>query len=441
MGSTKSSGEKFYGWAATAVAALVFFIVSGLVIFPFGVFLPSICEAFSWSRVVVSGALTVLLAMMGLVAPLAAGFISKYGARRAIIFGNLLAAVGLFFLAYHSAVWQLYILYGGFTGVGLGFGGLLATTTIANNWFVKKRTLALGIIVAASGVGGMVLVPAVQMVITWAGWRSAYLFSAAAMLVFGVIIPGVLIRNKPEDLGQQPDGPRAVTPSVPVPETGAKKLYQTPVDFTLKEAMQTRALWLVIALFAGFTFAMSMVMAHQIAFLTDLGIGAGISASILGLRAGAGTVGKLGAGFLGLRFNVRPLIVVTMVLMTIGMTLIFFAGYLPVAFTHALILGIGYGGVGVAVTGLMPAYFGSGHYPEIFGFSLPFTTVLGALGALVAGGIYDLPGSYVPAFSFAVAVLLAGLVCILLARPPRHPSLVTSERENLFGKSPMQSDL
>jgi MFS family permease len=55
-------------------------------------------------------------------------------------------------------VWHIYILYF-FIGLAAGFGGFIASTTIVNNWFVRNRSIAMGIFTACGGLGGFVFPP------------------------------------------------------------------------------------------------------------------------------------------------------------------------------------------------------------------------------------------------------------------------------------------
>ncbi|HSW39298.1 MAG TPA: MFS transporter, partial [Acidobacteriota bacterium] len=229
------TSQGFYGWINLISAAFIG-IIGGFYIVSFSYFLPFLVEEFGWNRGVVSLAATINLIALGLCGPFAGMFIVKYGARRSIILGNCMGFAGFLLLYFHSHLWQLFLGYGFLVGTGAGFGGMLAATTVVNNWFVKRRALALSIFLASGGAGGVVMGPAIMRLIETVGWRSTFLFISMLVLVFAVILPAILIRNKPEDLGQAPDGVRgteAQTPKKPVPPKAA---YKTPVDFTLKEA-------------------------------------------------------------------------------------------------------------------------------------------------------------------------------------------------------------
>lgn len=266
------------------------------------------------------------------------------------------------------------------------------------------------------------MIPIIMATIGSVGWRSTYMFLFAIILLLGVILPGLLIRNRPEELGQIPDGVSASETVKIDSAVTRKRLYKTPVDFTAPEAMRTGAMWLLIVFFITTIFALSMLVAHQVAFLVDMGVSAGIAGTVLGLLVGISTIGRLGIGFLGLRYNMWPLSIAAMITMTIGMAFTLMTTSLPMVFVSTVIFGIGYGGVAVAIMGLIPIYFGRAHYSKIMGVIFPFS-IIGGTGAPIAGAIYDATKSYTMPFTIAVLALLVGLVCLLLARAPVHPSL------------------
>jgi cyanate permease len=82
---------------------------------------------------------------------------------------------------------------------------------------------------------------------------------------------------------------------------------------------------------------------------------------------------------------------------------------------------------------LIPHYFGKTHYPRIVGLALPFSTILGSLGSPVTGWIRDSTGSYRSAWELAIIILAIGLVSLILARPPVHPSIREDRANSLVG--------
>ena len=157
--------------------------------------------------------------------------------------------------------------------------GMLAMTTIVNNWFVKKRPLALSILLTAGGLGGLVMVSFIMAMINRFGWRNAYLLIAAMIFVLLVVLPSFLVVNKPEDLGQVPDGIQAEDKKDSSPNK--QNLYGTPVDFTAAEAIRTSAFWYLTILATTFMIGMQGFMLHQVAFLLDINISSAVAATSL----------------------------------------------------------------------------------------------------------------------------------------------------------------
>ena len=112
-----------------------------------------------------------------------------------------------------------------------------------------------------------------------------------------------------------------------------------------------------------------------------------------------------------------------MLLLISGMALILCAKTLPIIFLYNILIGLGLGGTYVAIMNFIPLYFGKTYYPQIVGFALPFSSILGSIGSPLTGWLRDITGSYRPAWELAIVILTIGLVSLILARPPVHPSI------------------
>ena len=426
MISRLKSADGFYGWM-NLVVIFLFNIVLFPMMMSFMFFLPYWVKEFDWSRGLASGAQAVSVILMGLAAPMVAIFIMKQGAKRAIVGGNVLCVAGLILLSYQNHMWQLYLGVGVLLGLGVSIGGMLAMLTVINNWFIMRRTMALAISMASMGFSGVVINPSMMALIETIGWRSTYLILAAAALIFCVVLPGLLIINKPEDLGQVPDGPASSKhETAKIDGQKYKNLYKTPVDFTAKEALRTRALWLLV----GYG-ALSMLVAmgagtHIIAFQFDIGISATTAGMVGGIFSAVMGIGQLGIGLLGLRIKMHYLAVCSMIIAVVGFSMLLFAQSLPLMIAYAIIFGIGSSVQFIAIGNLFPDYFGRSQFPKIMGYTMPFNTFISSIGAPVAGYIRDTTGSYMPAFRIFFVLLLISFFCILFAKPPVHPSLKTN---------------
>jgi MFS family permease len=417
-----SGKDGFYGWVNLGIMFVFNIVIFCFVLNAFGFCLPLWVKEFGWSRGAISGAQTLSLVLTGLAAPLVGIFLMKQGARKAMVFGNILTASALLLMAFQTRIWELYLWSGILLGVGMSMGGMLAMMTVTNNWFVMKRSIAMAISMGSMGLN-IILGPILMSTINRIGWRQSYVLIAILTLVFCAVFPGFLVKNKPEDIGQVPDGPKSKRDAVKPGKASHKSLYKTSVDFTAKEAVRTRSLWLLTIFGTLQFFCLNALMPHQIAFLLDLGISSNTAAMAAGVLTAMTSLSSLGIGFLGLRFGMRSLAIVSALVGVIGFGTAIFAKSLPMVIAYCVILGIGFGIQGIAMGNLIPDYFGRSEFPKIMGFTTPVTTIGSSLGAPIAGFIRDATGSYIPAFQVCLVMLVLGFVCILFAKPPMHPSL------------------
>jgi MFS family permease len=420
--------EGFYGWVALGTGALSLFMSGGSG-YTFSAFLPVLNGEFGWPVGEISIALSLAMGLMTLSAPAAGFFVGRFGARAAIVLGNLLIAAAFFMLAFHTKQWQLHTGYA-ILGIGAGIGSVIPTGTIASSWFIRKTALAMSVNVAAMGVGGLILAPLSVGLIHMAGWRQTYLVLAGLTLLLGAILPGLFVRNRPEDLGQVPDGPVAAL--------GAREPWHSSgiqgesANFTLKQATRTSAFWFLCLYGSIPIFIMMFLMAHQINFLTrGIGLSNETAGLAMGLVSGTSVLGTLGMGMLSLKIDMKRLTLLATGLVILSMVLGAVTRSAPLAFTYSILCGIGMGATMVTLMSLIPAYFGRAHFSKILGVSMLFG-LLSTLGAPIGGYIYDVTKSYNLAFLVGIGVGFIGLILMLLVRKPLHPSMKISHE--VYGK-------
>jgi MFS family permease len=421
------SKDGFYGWI-NLVVVFFFYIAMMLMLSSFTVFLPSWLQEFRWSAGWTSGSQQTGMILSGLAAPLVGRYIMKRGTKRAIVLGNLLNLAGLVLLAYMKDMWHLYIGNGILIGLGIAIGGMLAIMTVINNWFIMKRSIALAVSMAGMGLSGSVMIPTLIRLIDSIGWRDTYLLVAAVVAVFCVIIPGIFLKNKPEDLGQVPDGPASQKPGAETQKKPVyKNLYKTPVEFTAREAMRTGALWLLVAYGTLQFFTLNVMMTQHLNFLYAIDIPKNIASWAVGFFNAIMAVSQLGIGLLGLRFKMHYLAIIAMAIGVAGFGCLLFAAAFTefpiLIFVYCALLGIGFGIQSIAMGNLFPDYFGRTEFPKIMGYTMPINILISSFGGTTAGIILDKTGSYTLAFQICFGIMVAGLICIVFAKPPMHPSL------------------
>ncbi|MCG6533723.1 MAG: MFS transporter [Syntrophales bacterium LBB04] len=413
----------FYGWTTLIGVMVAYAGLCGDITYAYGLFLPAMSHTFHWSRSVLSGPYVLFFIIGGLLGPVAGLTISRFGPRKNIIGFNLVAALGLLGLSQVQAIWHIYLFFGIMAGLGIAFGEFIPITTVINNWFIRRRSMAMGLFLASGGVGGFVFPPIISKLITGFGWRWAWVYLAGQHLLLTVILGGILIRNRPEDMGQHPDGVLETFDQNLKDQLHLNPVYQTAIDWTVGEAMRTPALWMIMALFSIILFVSNMLTTHQVAYLLDLNFSPLLSATALGVMLGTSIIGRLACGFLGMKIEGRHLAIFFLTSLGLGIMALIQARGIFFIYLYSILTGIGFGGMIVLMPNLLGAYFGRSHYSKIIGWTAPGVTLISAGSPTLAGFLFDTTGSYFLPFSIAVGFVCLGIVLTVLLRPPKFPEV------------------
>jgi MFS family permease len=415
-----TSSKFFYGWAIVAVATLALVVSNGLSIGGIPVFYRSIREDFvatgsvaqSNAESFIAFGATLTFFFAGVLSPIAGWLILRFRLRSLMLVGcGLLGSA----LIVHSQTSTPWVVYAARTvmGVSLCLVGVLPSIVLVSNWFVRRRGLALGILLTGTSIGGSLISIISPPVIAAYGWRSAMV--VLSLLVWLLLVPAVLflVKDKPADIGMRPDGDAVVEHLVPVAVAG----------LTLPEALRTPLFW-VLALCAAAVFYPIFVTTQQfILQATKIGLspqqaGFGLS-SLLAVSVG----GKFLFGWLSDRFAPTRVMLACCAVM-FASTLVLASLSSSTIYFFLLPFGFGYGGTFVLLQRIAADFFGNRDYPRILGVLIVIETVGAAIGGLVTGRLADAAGGdYTSAFYAVIAVSgLAFVLTIVLAiLSKRHP--------------------
>jgi len=382
------------------------------------------CQEFGWSRATFASALTLGTLCLGLPSPLIGILVAKFGARKMLFFGNLVFAICLAVMSQVREVWQVYLLYciGGF---GAGSGGFVPATTVANNWFVKKRALAFGLTAGLMGLGGFIIPPLIRVFIDSFGWRLSWLALAGMVFLFSSIIGAlIMVRNKPEDMGQTPDGifiePRQAN-NITGNQSGPSSGEET---WTIKAVMRQPATWLIAAFLITNSFVGGTMNSHQVAHMQDVGFTPMMAAMTVSVLSIATIIGNLGFGGLAARFSIRKLVSTAFAIRLIALAILLTSDNLAMLYLYAVLFGFSGALISTAATTLIGNYYGRARFPQIMGMIVVLMYIFLAAGPAFGGAVYDTTGTYTLAFIIMIGFNVVGLFCAFFARPPQ-PKLGT----------------
>jgi MFS family permease len=380
------------GWIIVASLFVVLMFVFGSGYNTGGLFFPFLLKHFGWPRAQLSTLQGLALPISaGISAPLIGWLLDRVEARVVMVAGAIMTGVS-FLIA--SRVDSFGPLFGAYVllGVGIGASTLLPCALVIANWFGARRGLAMGLAFAGTSLGGAAMTLVGSFAIARGGWREGYV--ALAIPMFVVVIPLVIIvvRTRPP----QAEGVTVAQASNALP------------GFELREAFRCRSFWMIAASQFFFAAVAAGTGLHLITYLTEVGYTAKFAAGMMSLAYVFAAFGKLGMGLFADRVSARIALTCNFLAACVGMILIFGAARTSVLIPFVLIFGLTLGAPLVLVPMLVAESLGLKRFGSIGGIAGVFNTLGAFVGPVGAGKIYDLSGSYLPAFEVFVVMCLLG---------------------------------
>ncbi len=418
MRPTAPPRRRFLGWDTVVGGAGLQLLQSALFLSSFGVYVVVWAEELAWSRGAIAGGYALVTLLGGLLGPLQGWLLERVGVRRVILVGLVVQAAGLTWL---SSVTSLGAFYAAMlvTGLGLAASGFLSVTTAVVPWFVRRRSTALSLMAIGLSLGGL-LVPLVAAGVVELGWRTTLRVAALLVLLAGPPL-AVLMRRDPSDYGQLPDGGYL---GFPDRQRGGVELRprDPAADHTLREALRTRAFWLLGLGHGAALLLMSGVSVHLV---PHLNAGAGyplqVAAGAVALVTMAALVGQLIGGPLGDRVDKRAIAIGTMLVHASALLVLAWGPGWGAVVAFALLHGVAWGVRGPLMGSLRADYFGASHFGSIMGASMMVFMVGQLVGPVFLGGMADALGDYRTGFSILAGLAAIASLAFWFATPPPRP--------------------
>ena len=407
----------FYGWWIVVACFVAMFVGSGTEWYTFSIFFKPLMSDFGWSRGEVSTSVTIYFVVSGLMGPLIGKWTLRYGPRRVMLVGAIVAGAIFVLLSFTNSLPHLWIAYG-LSSAGIAALSFVPVTSVLANWFVKKRGIATGIALTGMGFGGMVLAPMTGQIVDTVGWRTGYLSLAVITLVLVIPFCGLLIRRSPQEMGLLPNG---LSEGKAPQEGDAHGESPAPmVVWTVRDALRTSTFWIIAFSFFMAGIAASGVAQHQVPLLTDKGFSLVLASAALSVMGLMSIVGKLIFGHLVDRVPCRYVVVLSFALQASGISIVLLNSSTVGLWAFVSVFGLGVGGIPALRPLSVAESFGGPSFPVIFGTLTLLTTVGSAIGPIFAGYAFDATGSYNGAFLGFVATFVVAVAAIFFARPPKR---------------------
>ena len=364
----------------------------------FGVFLPVIAETFGWSRGAIASALSLNLVVGGLAGYVVGTLADRHGPRVMMLLTTGLAGTAFALVSTIGALWHLYVLVGLVGGVGMSSFYLLSTSTVAH-WFRDRRGLAIALVLIGFNVGYMSAGPLAAWLIARLGWRPAY-----ALLGGGCAMVTLLAASTVR-LPRTFEVQAATTTGTPHALSGV----------TLREAFRDPRYWcLNVAwlLLGGIIFMLSV---HAVPFARDRGVTLAVASFALTAYGIGSVIGRLTAGVVSDRFDLRLTTSACYVLELTALILLATAPSPTMLLIAMVVFGVGAAATDNMLVRAIPDLFGLRAIGAITGMLTLGWRCGAALGPAAAGFLYDAMGSYTGAFHAAPAIVVISWVLFTLA--------------------------
>ena len=377
--------------AVTSFLAL--FSIVGLALYGLPFYYDFMVQQFGWSRTQVTSGNALSKLLIGPLFGFIAGWvIDRFGPRRLMLAGILMAGVALIGLSAMSALWMFYTFYL-FNALGYVCGGPLPNQVLLSRWFDKSRGKAMGFAYLGIGIGGAVVPLLSNWLTQHFGWQGA--LRTLGILIIVIALPmAYFIKEAPQAQAEKEKD----EPPAPM-----REVFRSPIFYLL-----TLGSMCSIGAVGG-------TNQHLKLFLSlDQHYGQDEAATIISLVLSASIIGRLLMGWLADRYPKKYVMLLIYLLVAISIPLLFFASTPAIMYLFAIIFGIGLGGEYLIIPLMAAELFGLRVLGRLMGVVLTADGVAEALSPMTIGYLRDVTGSYRIGFMMLIGMALVGSVAVAL---------------------------
>jgi sugar phosphate permease len=390
---------------ATAFAAL--FSVVGLALYGLPLYYDFMVREFGWSRTMVTSGNALSKLLVGPIFGFAAGWIvDRFGPRRLMMAGIVMAGGALIGLGAMSALWMFYLFYF-FNALGYVCGGPLPNQVLLSQWFDKTRGKAMGIAYLGIGIGGALVPLLANRLTEQFGWRGS--LQALGVLIILIAMPfAYFVREAPVAGGS---------------ENAALRESEPPA--ALRPILMSPAFYLLALGSMCSIAAVGGSNQHLKLFLSlDRGFTQADAAGIISLVLAVSIAGRLLMGWLADRAPRKHVMLLIYLLVAGSIPLLLVAESRATMYLFAVVFGLGLGGEYMIIPLMAGELFGVKVLGRVMGIVLTADGVAEATAPMLVGYLRDRSGSYDIGFTLLVAAALVGAIAIALLPRQRRTAIV-----------------
>jgi MFS family permease len=396
--------------ALTAFLAL--FSIVGFATYGLPFFYDFFVKDLGWTRAEVTSGNAFSRLIIGPVFGYIAGwFVDRFGPRRLMLFGILIAGLALVGLGAVSTLGFFYFCYL-LNALGYVCGGPLPNQVLLSRWFDRNRGKAMGFAYLGIGVGGTIVPLLAYWLTTQFGWRSALQILGLLMIV--VALPAAwFVRDVPDDLVST-NSPKDTTTSAPKSsEMGA--ILRSPAFYLLAVGSMCS-----IGAVGG------TMQNLKLFFSLDVKLPQAEVAQIMSLVLAGSIIGRILMGILADRWARKRVMLMIYLIVAVAIPLLFLGHHAEARWAFALLFGIGLGGDYMIIPLMAADLFGVKALGRLMGIVLTADSVAESTSPMLVAAIRDHTGSY--ASGFVLLVTLAAIGAAAVAMLPSRAAVADRVR-------------
>ena len=410
----------YQGWWVLLGATVLALISGGILYHGAAVFFNPIRRDLNLSSANTSLIFTLARAQTSLVAPLYGWLVDRVGARPLIVVGALVSGIGLIAITLINNYVAFLLAYLLLVSVPSSFGFGQTLLTAVNGWFIRRKAIAMTILLTGFAAGGAIFVYPLGIGVDNIGWRATSVIAGIVVLVVGLLV-ALVVTSPPAGEGNVVEEVERERDSGAESVPGSRGRLLS-VDFTLSEAIRTRAFWILLAASTLRISAETGLAIHIIPIMVWQGAEEELAAGLVSAYFLMSIPFRLGLGMAGQRLNFQPLIVSGLVSAVVGCVLLIQTDSVGSLYPFIVLLAI-YEGAVVLQWVAIGNYFGRRSYGAITGIMRAFDTIGTFSAPWYAGWMFDRTGSYsAPLATFAAMLGIAALLYCITRRPGRPRS-------------------
>ena len=396
MGSKPTTTAQIH---VVATGFLALFSIVGFALYGLPFFYDFMVRDFGWTRAQVTSGNAYSKLVIGPAFGFLAGWIvDRFGPRRLMLAGILMAGLALVGLGSISTLGMFYFFYL-FNALGYVCGGPLPNQVLLSRWFDKARGKAMGIAYLGIGIGGAIVPLLANRLTESLGWQKALMTLGVLMVL--IAFPTAFFVK---------EGPAAPTKAGPVERAPAGWVFRSGAFYLLALGSMCS-----IGAIGG-------TMQNLKLFLSlDQKLPQGEIARVLSLILVSSIAGRLLMGWLADRLSRKYVMLLIYSIVACAIPLLFYASAPAALYIFALIFGIGLGGDYMIIPLMAADIFGVRVLGRVMGVVLTADGVAEALAPLLVATIRDRTASYAEGFTVLICLAAVGAVAVSLLPKKGNP--------------------